>query len=164
MAQHSIGDGLSIRDLADHLEFVPQIARWHWGEWGDHMDPTDSEARWQELIASRSQRGSVPFTKLVLLSEVLVGTASVCWDDDDADFADQGPWLTGMFVQGPARNLGIGRALLGAVEAECRDLGFEDLWLHTGEAHRFYERCSWHVVRPRAYVGVDTVMRRTLAR
>jgi GNAT superfamily N-acetyltransferase len=117
---------------------------------------------WRDIIASRSESGAVPLTRLAFLETELVGTVTVCWDDSDEEYADEGPWLTAMFVQGPARNLGVGRALLADVEQGCRDLGFGDLWLHTAEAERFYERCGWHVVRPRAYLGTDTVMRRTL--
>jgi GNAT superfamily N-acetyltransferase len=156
-------DDLSFGDLADRIDLVPLLARWHWNEWPSG-ESAGSEADWRDLIAERSSRGEVPFTKLAFLGDVLVATGSVCWDDADAEFADAGPWVTGVFVQGPARNLGIGRRLMAEIEAAAMAQGFEALWLHTGEAHRFYERCGWTVVRPRRYVGVDTVMRRRLHR
>lgn len=153
---------LSIRDLFDHLDLVPRIARWHLNEWGG-QDGTDSESARRQLVASQALKDEVPFTRLAFLEDVLVGTTTVCWDDSDAEYAEEGPWLTGVFVQGPARNLGVGRALLTNVEERCRQLGYAELWLHTGEAERFYERCGWEMVRPRAYLGTDTVMKRQLA-
>ncbi len=150
---------LSISDLADHLDLVPRIARWHLNEWGG-----DSESHKEQLITSQSLRDAVPFTRLALLEDELVGTAAVCWDDSDNEYPNMGPWLTGVFVQGPARNLGVGRTLLTDVEERCGQLGYTELWLHTGEAERFYERCGWEIVRPRTYLGTDTVMKRQLTK
>ncbi len=154
---------LSISDLSGHLDLVPRIARWHLNEWGGD-EGADSQSAKEQLIANQALRDAVPFTRLAFLEDVLVGTTTVCWDDVDDEYAERGPWLTGVFVQGPARNLGVGRALLTDVEERCRRLGYADLWLHTGEAERFYERCGWEIVRPRTYLGTDTVMRRQLTR
>ena len=151
---------LSISDLADHLDRVPLIARWHVSEWGEDAD---SGIPKKQQITNQALRDEVPFTRVAFLEEVLVGTTTVCWDDADDEYAERGPWLTGVFVQGPARNLGVGRALLTDVEERCRQLGYTELWLHTGEAERFYERCGWQIVRPRLYLGTDTVMKRRLA-
>jgi GNAT superfamily N-acetyltransferase len=87
---------------------------------------------------------------------------SVTDDDLDDRFADRGPWLSGMLVIGPARNLGVGRALLSAVEERARAIGATELWLHTGEAEQFYERCGWSHLARREHVGDDTVMQRAL--
>ena len=148
---------LSIRDLADHRDAVPRLASWYQSAWGGDA------SQWQQILADRSRRDEVPFTRLAFLEDTLVGATSVCWDDSDQEFAEKGPWLSAVFVQGPARNLGVGRALLVDVEERCRELGHSELWLHTAEAERFYERCGWQVVRPRAYLGTDTVMRRLLS-
>ena len=97
---------LSIADLTDHPDLVPRIARWHLSEWGDDATSLSHKER---LIKRQALRHEAPFTRLAFLEDVMVGTTTVCWDDSDKAYADEGPWLTGVFVQGPARNLGIGR-------------------------------------------------------
>jgi GNAT superfamily N-acetyltransferase len=64
-----------------------------------------------------------------------------------------------MFVIGEARDQGVGRALLREVELLARRFGASELWLHTGEASAFYERCGWTVVARKQQLHEDTVMR-----
>lgn len=151
---------LHFASLADHLDLIQRIASWHVREWGT----TGTEhAEWVQTLHERSQDGEIPFTLLAFAGDSLVGSVSVTWDDVDEAYSDRGPWLSGMIVQGPARNAGIGRALLREVELGCAALGHAELWLHTAEAHRFYECCGWSVIRPRKTIGYDTVMMRQLA-
>jgi len=154
--------GVRIEDLADHLDLVPVVAAWHWREWRAD-EPPAAEAKFLAVLAARTRRDEVPFTLVAFLSDQLVGSISVCWDDTDAEFADEGPWLSGMFVVGAARDLGIGRRLLEAAEARALTLSHAELWAHTGEAERFYVRCDWEVVRPKEPLVRDAVVRRGLA-
>ena len=70
-------------------------------------------------------------------------------EDVDAEFADRGPWLSGVYVLGAARDLGLGRRLLDVAARRAREAGATELWLHTGEAARFYERCATRWRGPR---------------
>lgn len=148
--------------LADHLDLVPTVARWHWREWGEEDDELD-EAKWVAVVGSRTGRDEVPFTLIAFVDEQLVGSLSVCADDTDAEFADEGPWLSGMFVRPPARDLGIGRQLVAEVERRATAAGHRTLWAHTAEAERFYVRCGWEVVRPKEPMRRDAVVRRSLS-
>ena len=148
--------------LADHLDLVPAVARWHWRAWGKEDDPVD-EAAWTVVLGSRTGRDDVPFTLIAFVGDELVGSLSVCHDDRDAEFEDEGPWLSGMFVRAPARDLGIGRQLLGEAERRTAAAGHPELWAHTAEAERFYVRCGWEVVRPKQPMRRDAVVRRRLS-
>ena len=148
--------------LADHLVLVDTVTDWHWREWSHgHSDASLDE--WRARLVTRSTRDRVPFTLVAFVDAVPVGCVSVCDDDLDARFAGHGPWLSGMFVVGEARNQGVGRALLHEVEALARRFGASELWLHTGEASAFYERCGWTVVSRKQQLQEDTVMRVDLA-
>ena len=57
------------------------------------------------------------------------------------------------------RNQGVGRALLHEAEVLARRFGASELWLHTGEAAAFYERCGWIAVSRKQRLPEDTVMR-----
>ncbi|MFZ4585252.1 MAG: GNAT family N-acetyltransferase [Acidimicrobiia bacterium] len=59
-----------------------------------------------------------------------------------------------------ARNLGVGTALVRAAEEKARRIGITELWCHTAEASRFYERCGWTVVRPKHGLNGDAVLMR----
>ena len=154
-------DPARIELLADHPELAPLLAHWHWREWGDEEDD-GSEAAWTEIVRGRAGRDEVPFTVIAFLGDEPVGSLSLCWDDGDGEFPDDGPWLTGMFVRGAARNLGIGRLLLAEVETRAVGLGHRTLWAHTGEAEAFYVHCGWEIVRPKEPLQRDAVVRRAL--
>jgi GNAT superfamily N-acetyltransferase len=147
--------------LADDLDLIPVLARWQSREWGGDDDL--AEVRWTAIIGSRAHRDEVPFTVVARLDDEPVGCLSLTADDVDAEFADQGPWLSGMYVLPGARDLGIGRQLLADVERRAVDLGVTDLWAHTAEAERFYVRCGWQVVRPKEPLRRDAVVRHRLA-
>lgn len=151
-----------VEDLADHIDLVPVLAHWHWREWGDEGSTAD-EVKWTAVVGARTRRDEVPFTRVAFLGDEPVGCLSVCWDDADTEFADDGPWLSGMFVRPPARDLGIGRRLVEEVEGRARVLGHEALWAHTAEAEGFYRRCGWEVVRAKEPLRRDAVVRHRLA-
>ena len=130
---------------------------WYREEWGRHGGASDLEALRARLVA-RATPDRIPFTLAAWVEGGAVGCLSVCLDDIDDEFADRGPWLSGMFVVGCARNLGVGRALLGAAEERARRLGASALWLHTAEAGQFYERCGWSFARRKVRLDRDAVM------
>ena len=156
-----VSTSIAVGFLADHLDLVSLVARWHQLAWGEGYER--SETAWQEVVTSRTGRQTIPLTLVAHVDARPVGCLSVSWDDVDLDFADEGPWLAGVYVYGPARNLGVGRALVGQAENLCAALGHRMLWAHTAEAHRFYERCGWHLVRPKSSIDRDAVLRRDLS-
>lgn len=78
--------------------------------------------------------------------------------------------LKRMFVAPEARRGGVGRAIVGALEAWARELGYAALVLETGtlqpEAVRLYEACGFtRIENYGPYAGMDTsvCMRKPLA-
>jgi len=155
-----MADGLRIEPLSDHLDLVPLVADWCWQQWGE--DTVSSQVSWTATVAGRLRTDEVPFSLVALLDGEPVGAVSVCWDDADLDVDADGPWLSGMVVRGPARNLGIGRQLLAEAGDRAAALGHPALWAHTAEAERFYERCGWEVIRPKEPLRRDAVVRHAL--
>jgi GNAT superfamily N-acetyltransferase len=148
--------------LADQPGLVDTVIGWHWREWSHgHADASLDD--WRARLVERSNRDRVPFTLVAFVDFVPVGCVSVCDDDLDDRFADHGPWLSGMLVIGEARDHGVGRALVHEAEVLARQCGASELWLHTGEASAFYERCGWSVVSRKQRLQEDTVMRVDLA-
>jgi GNAT superfamily N-acetyltransferase len=133
---------------------------WHWREWS--LGTEAERVAWGERLRSRTGAAGIPFTLVARWGDEPVGSISVCTDDSDTDFADRGPWLSGVYVLGAARDLGLGRRLLEVAADRARDAGATELWLHTGEASRFYERCGYEVARPKTSLSQDAVLWRSL--
>jgi GNAT superfamily N-acetyltransferase len=138
-----------------------QVLSWHWHEWGVH-DPTAAEAEWRQRLASRCNEVGIPFTLVAHLDSEPVGCVSVCVDDLDVRYASQGPWLSGMVVVGPARNMGVGRALLATAANEARGAAAAELWVWTSEAGPFYERCDYAYMHRKTGLRDHSVLRRAL--
>jgi diadenosine tetraphosphate (Ap4A) HIT family hydrolase/GNAT superfamily N-acetyltransferase len=153
---------VEIADLADHPELVSLIGGWHWNEWGAGH-PESSQAEWTAALGTRCDRDAAPFTFVAFLDGEPVGSLSVHAGAAYAGYTDRGPWLDGVLVQRRARDHGIGRALLRAAEAKARRAGISELWCHTAEAARFYERCGWTLVQPKRGFADDAVLMKVLA-
>jgi GNAT superfamily N-acetyltransferase len=140
---------------------VETVLAWHWHEWSAGHADADIHA-WRAGLVKRATADAIPFTLVARVGDVPVGCVTVCDDDGDERFREHGPWLSGMFVLGAARNLGVGRRLLETAEARARELGARELWLHTAEAARFYERCGYELVHRKDALAEDAVLRRSL--
>ena len=64
---------------------------------------------------------------------VPVGTAALRRDSLGSELG-LGPWLAGLIVAGPWRRMGVGTALVGAVEAHAQRLGVESIYAATDSA------------------------------
>jgi GNAT superfamily N-acetyltransferase len=161
MEESIVEPDVRVVPLAEHPALAGLVADWHWKEWGGG-DRGRSPAQWLDTVRARAEADRVPFTLVALVDGTPAGSVSVCEDDLDERFADRGPWISGMVVVGAARNLGVGRALLGAAEEVARRLGYAELWLHTAEAEAFYRRCGWQLALPKVALRRDAVLWRDL--
>ena len=149
-------------ELLDHdTPLVATVVGWHWQEWSHgYADPDRDE--WFARVNGRTHHDRLPFTLVAYLDTEPVGCVSVCEDEPDDRFPGCGPWLSGMLVVGRARNLAVGRALVGAAEQRARAFGVRELWVRTTEAGQFYARCGWEfALRKEDLIG-DAVLRREL--
>jgi GNAT superfamily N-acetyltransferase len=147
--------------LAADSPLVDTVLDWHWREWSPGETDPDRGV-WRTRVAERTRRDGIPFTLVAFLDSEPVGSIAVCHDDLDTRYADRGPWLSGVYVLGAARNLGIGRSMLDAAWARALSFGATELWLKTGEASAFYERCGWTLVHRKESLSDDAVLTRRL--
>jgi predicted N-acetyltransferase YhbS len=71
---------------------------------------------------------------------------------------DLTPWLAGLVVAEDHRHLGIGSALVRALEERAVSLGVETLHLYTWEARDFYVRLGWTEVESFVQDGEAAVL------
>jgi GNAT superfamily N-acetyltransferase len=152
---------IAVQRLRPSDSVFDTVFQWHWSEWGVVTRDADA-AGWRAQLANRCQAEGIPFTLVASLDGEPVGCVSVCEDDLDTRFADRGPWLSGMVVIGPARNLGVGRALLQAAADHARDESATELWVWTTEAGPFYKRCGYTYQRRKTGLHDRSVLNRSL--
>jgi GNAT superfamily N-acetyltransferase len=142
--------------LADHPEFIPALARWHYEEWS-YLRPGDSvEARLSRLRAACG-RGEIPTVFVAFSDGTLFGSAMLIAHDMDTRM-DLTPWLAGVFVAPDYRRRGIGSALVGRVVECAAGLGVRRLYLYTPSAGQMYSRLGWSAVERTSYRGADVLV------
>lgn len=146
--------------LTEDSPLLDSLVAWHWREWGNGSSADRDD--WRARIRSRSNTDRIPFTLVAYLDGEPTGSVSICNDNADERFAYRGAWLTGMYVLGPARNLGVGRELVRVAEQTARRFGATELRLHTAEAGPFYERCGWSYLHRKDEPNDQSVMRQCL--
>jgi GNAT superfamily N-acetyltransferase len=140
---------MQIESIADHLDWAPLIAGWHWREWGD-TDPLGSLAQWTHGLYERTLRDQIPTTYVAVEQRQPVGSVTVV-EHDMAIRLDLSPWLAGLYVQPQSRRRGVGSALVRHALQQVCHLGFPALYLYTHPARPFYERLGWEVLEERSY-------------
>jgi GNAT superfamily N-acetyltransferase len=141
-----------IESIADHLELVETIARWHWEEWG-HADPGGSLAGWTAGLRTRTRRGEIP-TYVALDGDELVGSVTLV-AHDMATHPEWSPWLAGTYVVPERRREGVGSALARHALREAAAMGVARLYLYTESdaARGWYERLGWRAIAVEDYAG-----------
>ena len=135
---------LTISQLVDCPQNLPQVASWIFGEWG-HL----TEGVTIEKVAAKLQThlhpDAIPLTLVASLNQLPVGTASLMFEDMSSR-PDLSPWLASVFVLPEYRKQGIGSMLVRAAEDLSKKLSVQKLYLFTPDQEQFYARLGWLVI------------------
>lgn len=147
---------MQIGYLADHPDFIPTLAHWHYREWA-YLRPDESlESRTTRLRNSCGHR-AIPTVIIAFTGETLLGSAALIAHDMETRM-NLSPWLAGVFVSPEQRRRGIGSALVQRVIEEATGLGVQRLYLYSPSAQKFYARLGWLLVERTSYRGVDVAV------
>ena len=135
-----------INYLIDYPEYIPQLARWLFKEWGTMLGEESPEVRVKKLQAHMN-RGELPIAWVADANGQLLGTASLRVHDLKGR-EDLTPWLGGVFVGSDFRCRGIGAALCARVEQEARSRQTQTLYLFTLDKQGWYSRLGWEILGP----------------
>jgi len=129
-------------------EYAPILAHWSYMEWyrTRSIDFTLVLRAYQE----RAHSEKVPLSLVAVDGSLPVGMATLK-QDDLWSRKDLNPWLASLFVLPHYRRGGAGQALVKAVTARAKELGFLRLYLFLGQHDRdclegFYVSRGWAVV------------------
>jgi GNAT superfamily N-acetyltransferase len=114
---------MQIDSIADHLDLVDVIARWHFAEWG-HLDPSGTLEAWTEGLRQRTQRDQIPTTYIALEGDESLGSVTLV-EHGMLTHPDLSPQVAGVYVIPACRHRGIGSALVRyavhrATQSVCR--------------------------------------------
>lgn len=143
------GPLMKIDYLANHPQFLPDLAQWQHDEWG-HLRPGDSVERRLARLQSYSQRGGIPLTVVAHENGELLGSASLVLNDMETR-PELTPWLAGVFVAPEHRRRGVGAELVRRVMAEAAAQRLPILYLYTVRSETFYANLGWSLQEHTVY-------------
>ncbi len=129
---------MQLESIADHLDRVDLIARWHFAEWG-HLDPSSTLEAWTEGLRQRTRRDQIPTTYVALEADELLGTVTLV-EHEMLTRPELSPWVAGVYVAPAHRDRGIGSALVRYAVHQAAQMGVKRLYLYTHPAREFYTK------------------------
>ena len=146
-----------IEKLALHRDWITMIARWHFDQWGP-LTGSNSIEEYVSFLDDTTKCTTVPSVLVASVNGEPTGSATLLRCDMEIR-NDLVPWLGQIFVAPSYRKRGIGTALVRAVAAEARRIGYDRLYLYTsGELPRFYECLGWSIRERVRYLGKERVV------
>ncbi len=149
---------MEIAYLADHLDFAPTLAQWHYQQW-NWLDENDSVARRLDSLIEAANRRRIPSVFVAIEDAELCGSATLAAYDMDTR-RDLTPWLADVFVSPDFRRRGIASALVRRVVDEARVLDVSELYLFTTGPwrERLYAGLGWSVIDRPIYLEIERVL------
>ena len=142
--ERTIPLAMDIEYLADHPEWVPELADAFFREWGA-LVPGCTPDTFAALLRSQARRDEIPLTWVACEGAELLGTVSLRARDIESR-PELTPWLGSVWVAPEHRGRGIGTRLVEWATNDARSRGHTQLYLVTLDTVAYYERLGWAVV------------------
>jgi predicted N-acetyltransferase YhbS len=149
---------MQIEYLADHQEFAPLLAAWHFDEWKELLPAWSLEKAVAEL-RSHTQRRQIPTTFIAMERRSVIGSASLLAADLDG-WEHLSPWVASVYVVPERRGEGIGRLLVSRAVQEACLLGVPEVFLFTAGQEAYYARLGWTAFQIARHDRHDVVIMR----
>jgi predicted N-acetyltransferase YhbS len=134
---------MRIEYLADCVSHLPQLAQWHYAEFG-YLNPANNADRYVERLKAALQKSDLPTTFVALQDDTLLGSASLV--RQTITHQHLSPWLSSVYVDPQHRGRGIASALVGRVEQAAATMGFEKIYLFTPSSEKLYASLGWQLI------------------
>ena len=128
---------IAAEPLSDHPHLAELCAGWNYEQWGEEAGFTLKESL--EGFA----RPGAKETAVVGLIDGNPAGAGLLVECDLASHAHLRPWIAGIHTLPHVRRLGLGRAMMRALEEIAQARGERALYLYT-HIPDFYRRIGWH--------------------
>jgi N-acetylglutamate synthase-like GNAT family acetyltransferase len=134
--------------LADQASHLPQLAKWHYAEFG-YLNPANTAERYVERLSASMQKSDLPMTFIAIRDDSLLGSASLV--RQTITHPHLSPWLSSVYVDPPHRGQGIASTLIGRVEQAAAGTGFEKIYLFTPSSEKLYASLGWELIEYSQY-------------
>jgi GNAT superfamily N-acetyltransferase len=134
----------SIELLASIPQAIPVLREWFEAQWPAYYGPGGRGSALLDLRAY-AHRGSLPVGVVALEAGRVCGVAALKARSIESH-AHLLPWAAAGLVHPGMRGQGIGGVLLGALEEQARELGFERIYCGTSSAQRLLQRRGWQLL------------------
>jgi len=151
-----MNEPVAIEYLADHPQYVPVIASWVFEYWRK-MYRIKSVEEQVEKISERLNKNQFPLAFVALVRSQPVGTASLKIQEMTTH-KHLYHWLGTVYVAGAHRKQGIGTALVNRAVTKAKDLGVQELYLHTPDKEDFYVKRGWVAIERPIYFDMSVVI------
>jgi GNAT superfamily N-acetyltransferase len=142
---------MHIANIADHLDLIDTIARWHWEQWS-RAEAGGTVQSWADGLRRCTNRDRIPATYIALDGTELCGTVLLV-TRDMSTHRELSPWVGGVFVSPAQRGKGIASALVRHAVGQAATMGVTRLYLYTESARGLYEKLGWHAIAEDHYEG-----------
>ena len=140
--------------LADHPEWIPELAQWSDEEWG-RFNPDRTVHDTIDEYKKRLHKDKLPLMFVAQQENRPVGCFSI--KSTDMTIRPQySPWLGTVLVAPHLRNRGIGSLLIERALVEARILQLQKLYLWTATAEKFYVKFGFKTIEHLYYKNQDT--------
>jgi predicted N-acetyltransferase YhbS len=123
-----------IEFLIDYPQIIDTIAQWIHTEWGFFPEYSDKKKIIQRYQGSLN-KNILPITWVALDNNKVVGCVSI-FDYDVAGGKKVSSWLVALYVLNDYRQKGVGKGLVQHAVREATRLGYNKLYLFTGQDSR----------------------------
>ncbi|MFN2327466.1 MAG: GNAT family N-acetyltransferase [Chromatocurvus sp.] len=132
---------MEISPLADHQNFINELAELHHIEWG-HLHRSFTLEKRIEAISQAAGREGIPSVFIAASEGQLIGSAALVHQDMTTR-PDLSPWLAAVYVKKDFRHQGIASELIARCENEAVRAGAGAWYLYTEFASGLYEKLGW---------------------
>lgn len=131
---------LNVFDLKDKEEYIYEVAKLTYIEWGRKIDSRTDEEKIQSKVQKiKDNFDKTNYCKLILVEDnQLVGFISI-FPNDCEERKDLSPWYATMYVKEEYRGKGYSRILNDAILKEAKRRNFKRIYLKTN-LKNYYEK------------------------
>jgi GNAT superfamily N-acetyltransferase len=150
--QQTLPSDVVVEPFARHRVLLPMVAQWFTGEWPQWYGPGGQGDVTADVQAFAASETALPLGMLLFEGQQPVGAAALKAESIPGH-THLGPWAAAGYVLPTHRGRGLGGALLHALVAHSRTLGFGHIYCGTSTAQTLLARAGWEVLEVIAHAG-----------
>jgi len=143
--------------LAQRKQYLPQLARWYFDEWGELTQAASVqsvEGRLQEYLNS----DKIPLIIIAVDSGELAGAVQLKFREMTI-YPDKEHWIGGVYVGEKYRGRKLATTLVDRAIVLAQEMGVKELYLQTKKMNGgLYRKLGWKVIDKVVYRGTEVVV------